>query len=752
MSAKALRARGFTSSREAAPPGISRPEFNESNRFFNPAVQINNSYRVIARDRFVASPTEYYIRVWDGATVNSFDLVAKVDAFTTDHYLSYLTYASLSNTNGAAWTGLYDTGEYQLLSYLGNTSYSAGNLVRPMIADNGSIVCQFRAPNLAIKLYNSSFTDIKTIAGSSNGFTELGIMPGISDDGSAVAFAGDRGKGRGIYLAVHINQTYEIIRVAGENQDPDGPFPDLGYDAVSSQIIYFSDLVLDSRVGVIQVPSRGGYAEGPTYLVSFIGTPNLESPNDYFTNAAGLFVTPVVTRFMSTAPYVRLYTQFPMAAMQAGDSLGGASVSDFNFNDPIARVSTLANGNARDEWRHDHRIAALTGGTAIVRGTHKERLSVYPFSQCASAWRNIVYANYTAQNCHDECQLCPCRLCAKACAMTCACIALRYLGISTLPDIFDSPNNPGNFNSYMKDIHAYTGRGNMEWHLIPRGFANWPIQFIGQNLCSTTSASATRGFIDQTLKSGYPVIVATEFSWNARRRCYVPGHFVVVTGKDDTGDYWIEDPGYLDVHKLSHYGDFATARFETRGYFAPPFGSGSPRRASQPSALTSALTSAQTSTQTSALADGASTAVLGAAGISLTASDPIDLMIISPSGLRAGYDSSGTTGTLISEIPGSVVFVDGEGEVTDSGILPAKEPVFYVHIPNPENGAYQVVLTGQTDAPYTLDMDVDAGAGGAIQPPTQRTGHLDPGQTEEFGIIFPPPPPTTPSGAGWLIQ
>jgi pimeloyl-ACP methyl ester carboxylesterase len=105
-------------------------------------------------------------------------------------------------------------------------TYPAWAAASPMLADDGHIVLRSGvAANSSILLLNYALTTPVTIASTAQGFTSLGGMPGISDDGQFIAFYGDLSAagaailgttaGPGIFLSLPVAGARQIIRVAG---------------------------------------------------------------------------------------------------------------------------------------------------------------------------------------------------------------------------------------------------------------------------------------------------------------------------------------------------------------------------------------------------------------------------------------------------------------------------------------------------------------------------------------------------------
>jgi|GEM_PF-2449974 len=285
----------------------------------------------------------------------------------------------------------------------GNTPY-----LYPMVADNGRIIV--RAGNNTtdpIRLYEynlSTHTDLAVVSPTT--FSSLGI-PGISDDGEIVVFAGilnqsgptpnynnvyNTTSGPGIFAVVNIGQTTQrIIRVAnrqienvrlvGGNNDgvcdeleavpPTGPTlcqaGELGFDAANNPL-FLNSFDMDSRVAVIHQSLGAANLQDDTIVVSFTATPNAGSPPPaIFSNNTGLFTVRV--DFRREGNVDREKPRRPTPVIQIGDRIGTHTVNQFSVYDPLARAASDA---IRGERAGDHRLAFLadtSGGQMIVRAT-----------------------------------------------------------------------------------------------------------------------------------------------------------------------------------------------------------------------------------------------------------------------------------------------------------------------------------------------------------------------------------------------
>ncbi|HXR05983.1 MAG TPA: hypothetical protein VN765_01560 [Candidatus Acidoferrum sp.] len=111
---------------------------------------------------------------------------------------SYLGPAvTVNNNNQAAFVGNEGVGfndDYVLATPIDGTNVNAVPIpliAQPMIADDGSIVCQNGSGAAApIVRFDYTLTTAETIASTAQGFSALGLAPGISDDATYIAFYG----------------------------------------------------------------------------------------------------------------------------------------------------------------------------------------------------------------------------------------------------------------------------------------------------------------------------------------------------------------------------------------------------------------------------------------------------------------------------------------------------------------------------------------------------------------------------------
>lgn len=324
-------------------------------------------------------------------------------------------YLGTVQTNPAGGADQGTRNEYAL-----NTTNS-----RPALADDGRVAVRGLGNADPILLFAYGLGAPTQIAGAAQGFTRLGVAPGITPDGKVVAFAGNRGFGTGVFLSIELpGGQRRIVRVAGENDVVKKP--ELGHDETGSRL-HLASVDVDSRVGIAYTPGRDGTANA-SVVVAFVGTPNAQSRQNagtgkpfYFSAQKGLWTL----RVDLDAPLIRdqcvvlaegaagnpfttrgddaiasangvfyvsaganglcesdnthdsetlLSRVGPVPVVQVGDSILAHTVADIGVHDPIAPANFTDAQTPRAMRLGDHRVAfwaAAAGGTQlIVRGEH----------------------------------------------------------------------------------------------------------------------------------------------------------------------------------------------------------------------------------------------------------------------------------------------------------------------------------------------------------------------------------------------
>lgn len=203
------------------------PSFSHSpDRDFGRAAEINNNGIVVARDRASGAPAGYFIRAWFPGTPDDHVIRASANNFLQPDFGQYSalqTFADINDNGDIAFVALSADGNSRLLMFqpAGTSmarivnSYPPTEIVsRPQITNGGQVLQ--RLGDNALVLVNPYSNQFEVVA---NGFTEMGYAPGMSDNGKIVTFIGNRGNGRGVFVAYKTDSGYEVTSIAGEGAD-----------------------------------------------------------------------------------------------------------------------------------------------------------------------------------------------------------------------------------------------------------------------------------------------------------------------------------------------------------------------------------------------------------------------------------------------------------------------------------------------------------------------------------------------------
>lgn len=267
-------------------------------------------------------------------------------------------------------------------------------LMRPMLADNGFAVFRNGATSTSpTVLLNTNVAQgqvsLPSPVNISPGFLITGQQPGISDDGAAVAFAGSRGLGDGIFLHLPNQTDFEVIRVAGEGAGDFGLVIGADRQTIERQVS-FASVSLDTRVGVIHEEIGGDGLLNDSFTVVFLGTPDvLPIDTAYYSGTAGVTLRSTLGLFsrridIRRAPADkggRLETVLGpvVPVLQVGDEIPGvpgSQVTGFGVSDPISRVANQPAATDPYLAAGAHRIGFTASATVngssqnfVLRGT-----------------------------------------------------------------------------------------------------------------------------------------------------------------------------------------------------------------------------------------------------------------------------------------------------------------------------------------------------------------------------------------------
>ena len=296
---------------------------------------------------------------------------------------------------------------------------------------------------------------------------------------------------------------------------------------------------------------------------------------------------------------------------------------------------------------------------------------------------------------------------AVGCALTSLSMALNYAGLNTTPD---------SLNSFMDTVGGYDivkdKNGGLDalvdWDTTTSAASTGSsspfklsppqkLKFVSNVVNSIVDPVGASQVLSNSLCAAtpHPVIVGVDLTWDATKRKYSAGHYVLVTGKqinpDGTANFLIADPYFNsnpsspsisvrtsldDLHYNNHY--------ETRGTVIDP-------------------------------PDDNSRLNFAIGGVA-------DILVVDPMGRRIGFDPA--SGTILSEIPDASHWTD-RLDNDDSG-EPDSNSANFVQILQPMTGTYQIVITGFDSGPYTLSENV-VSQDGTLQPEQTFTGTVSQG-------------------------
>lgn len=293
---------------------------------------INNATpaSVASRDRVSGSPPTFFVRQWPASGSQAFTVVGR----SPTAFDSALPYIDLNDSGVAAFMALTN-GSMSTALMAGSSEppvaialFSGTVALRPQISNSNDIVIRDDIGRIATWPYPSGNPTI--IAAASGGFTLTGIAPGISSDGTVVAFAGDRGQGKGVFAGVSTALGRSLVRVAGEGQDA------------------FTDITDSQRIGVVaQVITSDPLNENFTTV--FIGT---------FAGVTGIYSIDSQCVEDPTTHTVTTTSGPVQAVARVGDVVGDPSLS--------TTITTVSLWDPIAENRHVAFRADLSSGTAAV--------------------------------------------------------------------------------------------------------------------------------------------------------------------------------------------------------------------------------------------------------------------------------------------------------------------------------------------------------------------------------------------------
>ena len=261
--------------------------------------------KVVCREVLSGTPPKYYIRQWvDGQA----PIILGESPMDFNSASFWLDARSSGQIVYSALIGSPSTSVLRTASSSNTTTIyqASGNLqLRPQMSESGRVV--YRDAQAAIRLYTPA-TGTNTIQAMAFPFTSIGEAPGIDATGTFVGFAGDRGNGRAVFLAVEsagaggLPSSWDLYSMAGE----DG---------------YLSNVTIGKRVGV---------ASSATEFGTRVATVLFEAER---AGVLGLYTAQLVLSSAATGDAPRVLRAKKM--VQVGEPIGGSTAASFFLNRPL---------------------------------------------------------------------------------------------------------------------------------------------------------------------------------------------------------------------------------------------------------------------------------------------------------------------------------------------------------------------------------------------------------------------------------
>lgn len=270
------------------------------------------------------------------------------------------------------------------------------------------------------------------------------------------------------------------------------------------------------------------------------------------------------------------------------------------------------------------------------------------------------------------------------CNMSSAAMILDYWGQRS-PNVFRT--DPRDLNAWLRSNSGYTpGNGVIYSKVVEYARSN------GVNLTfDRLITSRNDTILDNYLKSGNPVVLGVKPIWSDSRQRYIPGHYVVATGKTEINGvptYTINDP---------YYGQTTLAEKWNNSYQYLILYSGTAADLSK---------------------------------ISISAHSPVELLVTDSLGRRTGYDP--INDVYWNEIPGAVYYNEtlatnetGGGQLPESKILLINSPI---------EGNYQIQVIGTGTGDYTISSVASNWLGSTNQ--SSFTGSIEQNLINEETISY----------------
>jgi len=271
------------------------------------------------------------------------------------------------------------TSPYSLYRYFrGTRSFMAHAnefFLYPTVANGGAVIVKDgRGVHGEMVRFDADHTR-RVLASTAANWTALGTRPGMSPDGTFMAWVGQHAlEGNGIFLAASNPANPNITRrlIAG------GDLP-ITYDELGNPIT-FSAFNYEGRVAVVHHDvGNDGNIDGDTVIIAFVATPSRASaPNTaaptkplLFSEKEGIWTVRVDVRRELLGTAIVLNPNGVLPVIQIDDYADGERITNIDLRDGLGRATADWNGTERSHSDpSDHYLAFwvdTTGGPMILK-------------------------------------------------------------------------------------------------------------------------------------------------------------------------------------------------------------------------------------------------------------------------------------------------------------------------------------------------------------------------------------------------
>lgn len=380
-------------------------------------------------------------------------------------------------------------------------------------------------------------------------------------------------------------------------------------------------------------------------------------------SGAGLFVQ--VSHIDSPGPFTASLSAYN------GITLLGTFIEDGNsFGQQIFLGVSSTSANITSVVINTATVSYGMGTLRLRNGPARCTTNVTGENQGDPRWATNLYDHSSTLTVRQE-----------GCALTSLSMALNNAGIN---------NDPGSLNEFMRATDTdYSGLG-VNWGPATRDVSGNTLKFHAQRIDSTVDLQGAKQYLNTVVCQQHnPVIVGVDLNDQGD-----PGHFVLVTGKDND-DYTITDPGFAKT-VLSEYDN----EFVTRGFVADPPGDLSE--------------------------------------LDLATGDVAETLITDPLGRQTGFTPN--LQKIVEQIPTSAYFRDSLQD--DVSGAPATQTNHLTEIFQPIQGTYEIMVNGLKLGTYSLSVRTFS-QDGSSQPDVLIPGIAGPGSSSTFSVQLASTPGST---------